>query len=289
MGPVSSRVVLCALFAEGIVLLHYWGWPVNIPSASSIIPSVVLGLLLVFRTNTAYERYWEGRRLWGEMNNAIRNLARHIWVAIAETAPEDRTHKRLTIRLLIAFAVATKLHLRGQGLTEELWALLPADRHDLLHQTPHPPLEISFWIADYLQSQQQLHKLSVYELTAQTKLLDVMVNALGGCERILRTPLPMAYVIHLRQLLLIYCLSLPFQFVASLNWFTGLFVALITFTVFGIEAIGIEIENPFGSDPNDLPLDSICQTIQRNLEDLTALSPTAPHWQSHPPDRQDRY
>lgn len=83
----------------------------------------------------------------------------------------------------------------------------------------------------------------------------------------------MAYATHLKQLLLIYCLTLPFQFVSELGWWTGPIVALVSFTLFGIEEIGIEIENPFGCDPNDLPLDAICATMLRNIKDLTTLEP----------------
>jgi putative membrane protein len=117
--------------------------------------------------------------------------------------------------------------------------------------------------------------LNIYQLSDMHKLLDLLVDMLGGCERILRTPMPIAYAIHLKQLLLLYCLSLPFQMVSSIQWWTGPVVALISFTLFGIEEIGIEIENPFGHDPNDLPLDAICATIQRNIEDLITLAPQA--------------
>jgi putative membrane protein len=142
----------------------------------------------------------------------------------------------------------------------------------------HPPLEIAFWISDYLQKQQEKNCLNNYQLISMLKLLDNMVDSLGGCERILRTPIPLAYSIHLKQLILIYCLTLPFQVVSQLDWWTGLIVGIISFTIFGIEAIGLEIENPFGYDPNDLPLDLICQTMERNIEDLISLDPTVKHW-----------
>jgi putative membrane protein len=104
-------------------------------------------------------------------------------------------------------------------------------------------------------------------------LLNNLVDTLGACERILRTPMPLAYAIHLKQLLLLYCLLLPFQVVDELRWWTAPAVALVSFTLFGIEAIGVEIENPFGTDPNDLPLDTICDTIERNIEDLISIEP----------------
>ena len=106
------------------------------------------------------------------------------------------------------------------------------------------------------------------------ELLNILVDNLGSCERILRTPMPLAYAIHLKQLLLLYCFLLPFQIVQSLDWWTGLISALVSFTLLGIEAIGLEIENPFGYDENDLPLDAICTTMKRNIDDLISLTPT---------------
>lgn len=101
-----------------------------------------------------------------------------------------------------------------------------------------------------------------------------MADSLGGCERILRTPMPLGYAIHLKHLLLIYCLLLPFQVVHNSGWWTGAIVALILicFTLFGIEEIGIEIENLFGYDAT-LPLDAICHMMKRNIEDLITLTP----------------
>ena len=153
VGVIAYRVLVCVLFAEFIAFLNVKGFPVHIPAASNIIPSVVLGLLLVFRTNTAYERYWEGRRLWGDMTNAIRNLARQIWVAVEESNQGDRQRKIETLQLLPAFAVATKLHLRGYKVSPELAGLMSPERYDKLTTMNHPPLEIAFWIADYLQAQ----------------------------------------------------------------------------------------------------------------------------------------
>jgi len=280
VGVIAYRVLVCVLFAEFIAFLNVKGFPVHIPAASNIIPSVVLGLLLVFRTNTAYERYWEGRRLWGDMTNTIRNLARQIWVAVEESNQGDRQSKIETLELLPAFAVATKLHLRGYKVSPELAGLMSPERYDKLTTMNHPPLEIAFWIADYLQAQYEEKKLAIHQLDSMFRLLDSIVNSLGGSERILRTPVPQAYSIHLRQLLIIYCFSLPFSFVKDLGWWTGIFVALISFTVFGIEAIGLEIENPFGTDPNDIPLDNICENMQKNINDLVTFSPAVRAWEN---------
>ena len=270
---IIPRVIFCGLFGLLISIIHYYYTDVGLPILSSVVPSIVLGLLLVFRTNTAYERFWEGRILWGKLVNSIRNLARMIWVSVIENSPEDREEKIKTLHLLVVFAIATKLHLRGEIINSEIINLIPEYWYERLHKVHNSPLQVALLIGEYLQQEFERDCINSYQLTAMLKLLDAMVNVLGGCERILKTPIPVAYSIHLKQLLLIYCLTLPFQLVTELSWWTAPIVSVISFTVFGIEQIGIEIENPFGHDANDLPLESICQTIQINIEELINFIP----------------
>lgn len=272
---ILPRTLLCGLFGVLISVLDAIGLSVHISVLASVIPNVVLGLMLVFRTNTAYERFWEGRKLWGNIINAIRNLTRQIWVVVLEKDFQDRQDKIAALYLLAALAVATKLHLRQESLNSELEQLVSPSQFSQLQGMNHPPLEIALWIQDFLQQQHQQHRLHVYQLAEMQQLLNTAVDAIGGCERILKTPIPLAYAIHLKQLLLIYCFTLPFQFIESLGWWTGAIVVLISFTLFGIEAIGIEIENPFGRDANDLPLDTICETIKRNIDDIISLNPVS--------------
>jgi putative membrane protein len=262
---VMPQVIWCSLFALLISVLFYYKIPIAQKILGNVIPSVVLGLLLVFRTNTAYERFWEGRKIWGTIVNTTRNLARLIWVSIDDDYAEQ---KKAVVKLLPAFAIATKLHVRSVVSNDELKDLLSTVQYEKIQTVSNRPLEIAFWISDYLQSEYREDRLSSYQMNDLQRLVNLLVDMLGACERILRTPIPLAYAIHLRQLLLIYCLILPFHLVEDLKWSTVPIVGLISFTLFGIEAIGEEIENPFGTDPNDLPLDNICQTINRNVEEL---------------------
>lgn len=269
---VLPRSLLCGLFGVLIYIFYLANVKVSLPIFGSIISNIVLGLLLVFRTNTAYERFWEGRKAWGTLVNTVRNLSRQILVAIAENEPCDRQQKIAAVKLLPAFAIALKLHLRSESINDELKANLSTEQFERLKMMNHPPLEVAFWISSYLQEQSRREKLDRYQLNHMIQLLDYMVDVVGICERILRTPIPLAYSIHLKQLLMIYCLSLPFQMVSQLEWLTGPVVALISFTLLGIEEIGIQIEDPFGHDANDLPLDNICNNMLRNIEDLIAIS-----------------
>lgn len=265
---VMPRTLVCGVFGLFVSGLYELGVPLGLSALAVFVPNIVLGLMLVFRTNTAYERFWEGRKAWGSLVNDVRNLARLIWVAIAEQEPTDRDQKIKTLYLLPAFAVATKQHLRQEPLLDEMNQLVSPEQLERLKSITHPPLQVAFWIGDYLQSQYETQRVEVYQLTIMVERLNSMVDALGACERILVTPMPLAYAIHLKQLLLLYCLSLPFQMVQGLGWLTGPIVALLSFILFGIEEIGIEIENPFGRDPNDLPLDLICAKMQHNIDDL---------------------
>jgi ion channel-forming bestrophin family protein len=265
---IIPRVIFCGLFGLFICIVHSYYRDVGLPILSTVVPSIVLGLLLVFRTNTAYERFWEGRKLWGALVNSIRNLARTILVSVKENSLEDREKKIKILQLLVVFAIATKLHLRGEAIDNEIIDLLPSSWYEKLQEAHNPPLQVAFLIQDYFQQQHDNDCINSYQLISMLKLLDSMVDVVGGCERILKTPIPVAYSVHLKQLLLIYCLALPFQLVTELAWWTTLVVCVISFTVFGIEQIGIEIENPFGHDANDLPLENICQTIQTNIEEL---------------------
>jgi putative membrane protein len=281
---IFLRVVICGALGFLVSALYFQGFPVSLDGISHIVPSIVLGLLLVFRTNTAYERFWEGRKLWGSIINTTRNLSRKIWVFVAESTPLDRARKVEVLRLLVAFAVATKLHLRQEPLNDEIASLVSPQQYNKLQSMNHPPLELAFWINDYLDAQHDRGNLNTYEMIAIVQLLNQLVDYLGACERILKTPMPLAYSIHLKQLLLLYCFLLPFEIVSELGWLTSIVTALTSFTLLGIEEIGLEIENPFGRDPNDLPLDTICDTMRRNIEDLITLSPSSCHWTDAVPE-----
>lgn len=264
---IMPPVLLCTAAGIVISLLHTYVYPLSIPILGTVIPTIVLGLLLVFRTNTAYERFWEGRKLWGTMVNTSRNLTRLIWVAIPWETEAERQAKIAALHLILAFAITTKQHLRQESCQEAAPFLTP-DQLQALVAVQNPPLRIALWLENYLHHQYRQGTLPIYQLTVLSDYVRALVDVVGGSERIIKTPIPLAYAIHLKQLLLLYCLLLPFQLVGQLGLFTGLVVGLIAFTLFGVEEIGLEIENPFGRDCNDLPLDAICQTMQQNIQDL---------------------
>ncbi|MBW4634957.1 MAG: hypothetical protein KME30_24550 [Iphinoe sp. HA4291-MV1] len=268
---ILPRIFLFSGFGVVISIIHSYGFslPEQIGNVTTNIAfNLVLGLLLVFRTNTAYERYWEGRKTWGGIVVNSLNLGRKIQVAILENEPIDREKKAASLRLLSAFAIATKLQLRQSLENKELKPFLTKSQYLQLKDVRNIPLKIAVWIEEYLKQQQVNNCLSMDELILMNNLLNKMVESLIGCERILKTPMPLAYAIYLKRLLLIYFLIFPFYLVKNLQWWTIPIVALISFTLLGIEEIGNQLEDPFGFDLYDLPLDEICHTLVKNMEDL---------------------
>ncbi|MCM0589514.1 MAG: bestrophin family ion channel [Gloeotrichia echinulata IR180] len=274
---IFPRVLLCSGLGFVISLIHYYGYALPEDIFGSVITNVaynlVLGLLVVFRTNTAYDRYWEGRKTWGGIVINSLNLGRKIQLGVLTDTALNKEKKAAIFKLLAAFAIATKLQLRHLPVNNELEVLLTQSQYLQLQEVKNPSLKIILWIGDYLKQQQVENRLSMDEFVIMNNSLDNMVEALIGCERILNTPMPIAYAIYLKRLLLIYCFVLPLQLVHDLNLWTAPIVGLISFILLGIEEIGNQIEDPFGSDPNDLPVDEICHNLVINLEDLTILSP----------------
>ncbi|KAG0034909.1 hypothetical protein BGZ81_002316 [Podila clonocystis] len=332
------QVLLMGIYSVVVTLIHNYAWKMAYNLSLVSVMGMVVSLLLVFRTNTAYDRYWEGRRLWSQMTLSIRNLTRGIWVCVAETETRDLLEKKSAINLLVAFAFSTKHYLREEygynyddmvdllsnipkysipTSTEPMdWRTDVPAALDGLHQEPNLtsflsdrsrhsvsgtgrarraaksqalafdfltptniPVELSFYIGSYIKACSNKQKVDPATLTMMNNALVSMIDCLTGFERILRTPIPLAYSIHLHHGTWIYLLALPFQLVASLNYLTVPAVMLSAFTLLGILGIGYEIENPFNDDYNDLPLDDFCKVIQAEVNTMVAnRAPVPADW-----------
>lgn len=264
---IWRRVLATMIFALIIAIAYHEGLAVNQPTLAGLIPGVVLGLLLVFRTNTAYERFWEGCKIWYNLLSASRILCRNIWTIVLVKNPEDLRLKIFNIRLVGMLILAIKLHLRDEKIDYAFEKNLPENQYWKLTQVTNRPIRIINWLAEYFGHLYHVQKVIPYRLFVElNRSLDQITMLFSGCERILNTPLPRPYSIHLKHLLLLYCFALPFQFVQALDWFTIPTVGIISFALLGIEDIGVEIENPFGYDINDLPLDRFSQELQAEIE-----------------------
>lgn len=271
---VLPRTLVFVGFALCVSLVDYYKPEISLKVlgdlTNNVVFNLVLGLLLVFRTNTAYDRYWEGRKAWGTLVVNIRNLSRLMQIAITSPEGELQEQKAKSIKLLTAFAIATKLHLRNEEINQDLDAILTEAETQKLKESKHIPLELTLWLGNYLQQQVQSDRIDTNYFVAMNNHLNALVEGLTSCERIIKTPLPIAYSIYLKRLILIYCIGLPFHLVIDIHWLTAIAVGLVSFILMGVEQIGNEIENPFGHDFNDLPIDAICEGIAANVEQMMA-------------------
>jgi putative membrane protein len=258
---ITWRVLACLVWAGIVVALERRFGVVAIPETAHTLIGAALGLLLVFRTNSSYERFWEGRKLWGSLINESRNLARGALVHLKG----DPELLESVIRWTGAFPYATMHVLRDNQNLGPIAARLPRADLESVLQEKHPAMAVSVKISECLVSARDKGLISDYVLMSLDQNVQLLIDYLGGCERIHKTPIPYAYMVHLRRLLLIYCLTLPIVLIDRFGWFTLPATVFVAYTLFGIEEIGVEIEDPFGHDLNDLPLDQFCATIEANL------------------------
>ena len=221
----------------------------------------VISLLLVFRTNTAYDRWWEGRKKLGDLVNNSRNLAVKLGVLLSD--PVDRDFFR---RMIPNFATATKEHLRnGVALHELKLGQLESDN---LTDKEHIPMAISESIYREILHLKRAGKISEEEFFVLDKNVNSFIDIVGACERIKNTPIPFSYSLFIKKFIFIYVTTLPLAFVTQFGYFSALIATFVFYVLVSMEVLAEEIEDPFGVDDNDLPLENICEKIKRNVEEV---------------------
>ena len=266
---ILPRTLFCfAVAALWIGAIRFLDVGLSIPPTLHGLIGPALSLLLVFRTNASYDRFWEGRRLWGSIVNDCRNLARQSRIAFAK---DSQAHQEFLAWVQL-FPVLAMRKLRGESdpKTLKLPSLakkaLDADSVLRVVKSSSPPLSACARMTELLARPE--YTQSLVNSLALENAIGRLIDSIGGCERIHKTPLPFAYVVHLRRALILYFCSLPLALESTLGWGTPFAVALIAYIFFGIEEIGVEIEDPFEDDPNDLPLERICGTIESNVASM---------------------
>jgi putative membrane protein len=257
---IAKRALAVTGVALAITAVHELVTPLSVPGTSAVhsILSVALGLLLVFRTTQSYDRWWEGRKLWGAMVNTCRNLARSSSVHLSgQPAVLGRV-----LTLARAFPEASMNALRGRPWEPRG---LDADDDAFIQEKRHAPTAIAQRITVHLKAARDAGALSDFVMTTLDADVHHLVDIIGACERIHKTPLPFAYVVHLRRSLVAYLATLPFAMLASFGWATVPVVFAASYVLLGIEEIGVEIEDPFEGALNDLPLEDITATIQEGV------------------------
>ena len=220
----------------------------------------VISLLLVFRTNTAYDRWWEGRRLLGSLVNNSRNLAMKLNSLLPEEDTENRKFYRL---IIIEYAFAVKRHLRGNQQNSEIFTSIYAVS-DKLHK-PNYLANLLF---------KRINELYVNKIISGEQLLFLnneissLTDICGACERIKTTPIPYSYSVFIKKFIFFYVMTLPFGYVFTLGFLTIPVVVFVFYVLASLEIIAEEIEDPFGIDANDLPVTQICKNIQKHVSEL---------------------
>jgi len=257
-GLTILTTILCYLDAEMHIIVF---------RSTTVMHSLlgfVISLLLVFRTNTAYERWWEGRKLWGELVNNSRNLM----LKINAFLPDKKKELKNNFRILISnYAFALKNHLRGGYKEEEL------EEHPNLHindlkQVNHIPNKIALQLYIESDSLVKQHLISEEKLIVLNEELRSFTNIAGACERIKNTPIPYSYSSFIKRIIFLYIITLPFGIIHDLKWATIPIVLFIFYAFGSLELLAEEIEDPFGTERNDLPTDELANTIKKNLREI---------------------
>lgn len=261
---IMYRVMAVVIWSALVVLLDRHVTDVHQPALVHSLVGLALGLLLVFRTNASYDRFWEGRKQWGAIVNESRNLARQARVLLAA---EPELYQML-IRWAIVFPYTCMHRLRSAPALIADTGELPPDRVEAVMNAQHVPLAIGLEMTRIIDTARRRGLISDYQQDMLDRNVQQLIDYIGACERIHKTPLPFAYVVHLRRAMLLYCFTLPLALVNDFHWWSVPANFFVAYTFFGIEEIGVQIEDPFGTDDNDLPLDAICSTIDANLRAL---------------------
>jgi ion channel-forming bestrophin family protein len=237
----------------------------NLPVMHSLM-GFAISMLLVFRTNTAYDRWWEARKLWGQLVNVSRNTA----IKVAAIFPREDERSRAQFAFLIGrFARELQLHLRSEQTRMALDALSHPELEGL-DPNRHVPAQISALMHARLHRAVRDGEISGDQLIGLAADLAAFMDICGACERIKNTPIPYSYSSFLKKFIVIYSLTLPFGFVFSLGYIAIPVVMFIFYVLASLELIAEEIEDPFGTDTNDLPLDRLSAMIAANTSELLA-------------------
>lgn len=225
---------------------------------------LVISLLLVFRTNTAYERWWEGRKLWGSLVNSSRSMAIKLNAILPLDLKSDRDFFRVTIP---DFAFALKNQLRGK-LSKEEWELNDSFAANIIRENEHVPNQFVEVIMNRLADLNRRGVLLPEHLIILNPEIQNFTDVCGGCERIKNTPIPFSYSVFLKKFIFFYIMTLPIGYVFSMGYWVIPVVAFFFYVLASLELIAEEIEDPFGIDANDLPIDNIANVIRSSVKDI---------------------
>ncbi len=258
---VPLRILAFGAIAAVVTEIDRRGVTLHLPAGVHEAGGAVIALVLAFRVNTGYNRFWEGRTLWGAIVNASRNLNRIVYRHAAQSPDDARTFAVW----VVTFAHAARRRLRGEAQCPEIEYLLGPEQYASLTGLGSPPLVAASELSRRIQALLARGAIDAKFAVQAEAEVNVLVNSLGGCERILKTPTPLGLVLLIERLIALYLSTLPFNLLGRVEVFTPLITMLIAYPILMIDALGAEFDEPFGHDANDLPLTRICTTIERDL------------------------
>ncbi len=263
---LAGMMVLIALFAWLIAYFEIEVLKMQFKTTTIVhsLLGIVIGLLMVFRTNTAYERWWDGRKLWGSLLNNSRNLSIKIDAFIAINDTENRIK---TNELLSNFATSLQYHLTTQLDKKQQFV---GDT-----KQAHQPNLLAAQLYMMIHDMYKNAIIDGYQFLALNNELQSLTDITGACERIKKTPIPYSYSLFIKKFLFIYIMSIPFSFVSDFGYWIILITTFVFYVLVSLELIAEEIEDPFGLDSNDLPMTSICENIKRSTAEILRIDPNA--------------
>jgi putative membrane protein len=272
MRTLTPALVVLALFSLLCCYLMITVWELHEKEFKPTISmhsllGIVLGLFLVFRTNSAYDRWWEGRRLWGGLVNSTRNLALKVNAYLGHD-PEER---KWFSCMIPNFVIATKETLR-QGVDMQELEFSDNDASKEVERSKHKPNSIANLLYRRVNAAYLRKGITGDQLINLDKELKDLIDLMGACERIRNTPIPYSYSMYIKKFIFIYIATLPFAFVTLSGYMTIPIVVIIAYVILSVELIAEEIEDPFGRDVNDLPTDELCVKIRDNVKEILTIA-----------------
>ena len=260
-------LVLCLSFVAVASHDHILRLTVNLSTVPFSLIGIALAVFLGFRNNASYDRYWEGRKLWGQLLNDSRSLVRQALTLTPESGMSSRVRELVT--LLCALAHALRHQLRGTDARHDLAKHLPPDLLERVMASQFKPATLMLCASEWMQREARDKKIDNWTVLAFDRNLNVLSDVIGGCERILSTPLPFAYTVMIHRTVYFFCAFLPFGLVDSIgSALTPIFAVFVAYAFMAHETIAAQIEDPFGTEDNDLALEAMCSGIEVALHDL---------------------
>lgn len=262
---ISAYSTIIAYLETSVFRLSANSYVSHIPVMHNLL-GFAISMLLVFRTNTAYDRWWEGRKLWGSLVNNSRNLAMKLSVMLDKN---DKATRLFFKKIIPAYAYALHNHLRAE---KTRIALFETSEHDHifnhLDREKHVPNQVAQLMYDHVDALYREKKIDGNQLIVINAELQSFTDICGACERIKNTPIPYSYSVFIKKFIFIYIMTLPIGYVFNLGYYVVPVVAFIFYVLASLELIAEEIEDPFGGDDNDVPTYLIAQNIHKHIGEL---------------------